>query len=55
MKRSMWGSGFRLMIWFVFAQDDDERTLEEEERIAEEEGNENANEVSVMILMRSEC
>lgn len=33
----------------VWAQDeDDERTLEEEERVAEEEGDENANEVSDM-------
>lgn len=34
------------MVGYVLAQDDDERTLEEEERIAEEEGDENANEVS---------
>lgn len=34
------------MVGYVLAQDDDERTLEEEDRIAEEEGDENANEVS---------
>jgi hypothetical protein len=43
------------MVWYVLAQDDDERTLEEEELIAEEEGDKNANEVSDVMCHDSDA
>jgi hypothetical protein len=53
--RRMCGWKWKLMVWYVLAQDDDERTLEEEELIAEEEGDKNANEVSDVMCHDSDA